>query len=141
MNTLIDLPTRGDIKQALQGLAKGLDGLDETYKQAMERIESQGMRSRQLAKQIMAWIIHARRPLSTVELRHALAVRPPIKKLNEDYLPAVKVLRSVCAGLVTIDEMSNTIRLVHYTTQEYFERTETNWFPDAEIDVAMTCIN
>src|SRR5215469_5157351 len=140
LNTLIGLPTRGDIKQALRSLAKGAGGLDETYKLTMERIECQGSGYRELAKQILAWIVHAKRPLSTLELRHALAVRPHMMKLDEDYLPSVKVLRSVCAGLVTVDEESSTIRLVHYTTQEYFERAQKHWFPEAEQNIATTCV-
>ena len=47
---------------------------------------------------------------------------------------------SVCAGLVTVDEDSNIIRLVHYTTQEYFERTQTVWFPNAESNITTTCV-
>jgi ankyrin repeat protein len=47
---------------------------------------------------------------------------------------------SVCAGLVTVDEESNIIRLVHYTTQEYFERTRTDWFPNVQKDVTITCV-
>lgn len=124
MNTLIDLPTKGDIRQALQHLTRGIEGLDKTYEQAMERIEGQGNGLRLLAKRILAWIVNAERPLSTAELRHALAVQPGAVKLNEDYLPSIKVLRSVCAGLVTVDEESDIIRLVHYTTQDYFRRTQ-----------------
>ena len=45
-------------------------------------------------------------------------------KLDEENLPEIEDMVSVCAGLVTIDEESNIIRLVHYTTQEYFERTQ-----------------
>jgi ankyrin repeat protein len=47
---------------------------------------------------------------------------------------------SLCAGLVAIDEESNIIRLVHYTTQDYFERTQKRWFPDADMDIVTTCI-
>jgi hypothetical protein len=47
---------------------------------------------------------------------------------------------SVCAGLVTVYEESGIIRLVHYTTQEYFERTRKRWFPDAETDIATMCV-
>jgi ankyrin repeat protein len=140
MNTLINLPTRGDIKQALRNLAKGIEGLDQTYKQAMERIEGQGEGLWKLAKRILAWIIHAKRPLSTVELQYALAVRPPIMKLDKDYLPSTKVLRSICAGLVTVDEESAIIRLVHYTTQKYLMRTQRDWFPNAEADIVKTCV-
>ena len=42
---------------------------------------------------------------------------------------------SVCARLVAVDRESNIIRLVHYTTQEYFKRTQKDWFPDAETNI------
>ena len=45
--------------------------------------------------------------------------------LDEDNLPEIEDMVSVCAGLVTIDEESNVIRLVHYITQEYFKRTQS----------------
>ena len=32
------------------------------------------------------------------------------------------------------------IRLVHYTTQGYFRRTQIRWFPDAEFEIVKTCI-
>ncbi|KAJ5359300.1 uncharacterized protein N7496_011713 [Penicillium cataractarum] len=80
---------------------------------------------------------HFRRSL-TSELQHTLAVEPGRSKLDEDNIPQIMV--EVCAGLVTVDEESNIIRLVHYTTQEYFERTRNQWFPDAESDIAKTCI-
>ena len=55
--------------------------------------------------------------------------------LDQDNLPELENMVSVCAGLVTIDEDSNVIRLVHYTTQEYFERTQSHWFPNAQTDI------
>jgi hypothetical protein len=48
---------------------------------------------------------------------------------------------SVCAGLVTIDEESEIIRLVHYTTQEYFEETQRQWFPDAQTNITTICVS
>jgi hypothetical protein len=140
MNNLIDQPTKGDIKQALQHLAKGINGLDKTYEQAMERINDQGSRIRELAEHILGWIIHAKRPLSTVELQHALGVRTRTTKLDEDYLPSIRVLRSVCAGLVATDEQSGIVRLVHYTTQQYFERTWYSWFPNAQTYITDICV-
>ncbi|OCL04595.1 ankyrin repeat protein, partial [Glonium stellatum] len=140
MKTLVGLPTRGHIKEAVQNMAKGVDGLDKVYEQAMERIKNQGTSSQELARSILAWIVHARRPLSVLEFRHALAVKPCTGKLDEDYLPSIRVVRSLCAGLVTVDKESNIIRLVHYTTQEYFERTQMLWFPNAHRDIARTCV-
>ncbi|KAF2183660.1 ankyrin, partial [Zopfia rhizophila CBS 207.26] len=140
MNTLRNQPTKGHVKEVLQHLAKGVNGLDETYKQAMERIKDQGRPTYELANHILGWIVHAKTPLSTRELQHALAVKSRTRELNEDYVPSQRFLRSVCAGLVTIDEQSGVVRLVHYTTQEYFERTWTTWFPYAQTDITNVCV-
>jgi hypothetical protein len=43
--------------------------------------------------------------------------------------------------LVVTDQKSNIIRLAHYTAQEYFERTGVTWFPEAQKDIAMTCLH
>ena len=47
---------------------------------------------------------------------------------------------SVCAGLVAVDKESSIIRLVHYTTQEYFERVRMEWNPGAQEEIAVTCL-
>jgi ankyrin repeat protein len=140
MNTLMMQPTRGDLRQALKNIAKGPDKLDQTYEQAMDRINDQGSRICEIAKGILGWIIHAKRPLSTNELQHALAVRPDTSKLDKDYLPSIQLLLSICAGLVTIDREGGIIRLVHFTTREYFERTWTFWFPNAQKDITNVCV-
>ena len=47
---------------------------------------------------------------------------------------------SVCAGLVTIDDGSSIIRLVHYTAQEYFQQTLPSWIPTAQEKIARVCL-
>jgi hypothetical protein len=84
----------------------------------MERINSQVIDFKELARQVLSWIICAKRPLTTLELQHALAVEVGKTKLNKHNLPEIEDMVSVCAGLVTVDEESDIIRLVHYTTQE-----------------------
>jgi hypothetical protein len=61
-------------------------------------------------------------------------------QLDEDNLPQVEDMISVCAGLAIVDEESNIIRLAHYTTQEYFERTQSRWFPNANGDIVRICL-
>ena len=128
------------LRTALRKLPKGSDAYDQAYKDAIDRIEGQNENSRQLAKQVLSWITCAKRPLTTLELRHALAVEIGDTELDEENVSEIEDMVSVCAGLVTVDEESNIIRLVHYTTQEYFERTRREWLPDAETDIASTCI-
>ncbi|KAK1841683.1 ankyrin repeat protein [Colletotrichum chrysophilum] len=98
----------------------------------MERIEGQLDEQKTLAKDALSWIVCARRPLETLELQHALAVERGTTELDEDNITELEDIVSVCAGLVTIDEESGVIRLVHYTTQEYFERTAEQWLPSAQ---------
>jgi len=91
----------------------------------MERITGQKPGLKKLAMDVLAWITCAKRPLTTVELQHALAVEAGEPGIDEENLTQVDDMVSVCAGLVTVDEESDIMRLVHYTTQEYFERTQT----------------
>ena len=114
--------------------------LDLAYAQTMERIEGQEAGLQELAIQVLSWITCAKRPLSTLELRHALAVEIGQYELDQENLPETEDMVSVCAGLVTVDEESDIIRLVHYTTQEYFERTQISWFPNAQNDITTTCV-
>jgi hypothetical protein len=124
----------------MKNLATGSGAYDHAYEDAMERINSQIKDQEELAKQVLSWITCVKRPLTTSELQHALAIEIGESQLDKENIPEVEDIVSVCAGLVTADEESATIRFVHYTTQEYFERTQSYWFPNAEIDITITCV-
>lgn len=128
------------IRRALENLPNGLNALDKSYHNAMERIQGQKAGFQKVAKQVLSWIVCAKRPLTTLELQHALAVEVGDSELGEDNLQEIEEIVSVCAGLVTVDEESDIVRLVHYTTQEYFERTQFLWFPEAQTVIATTCV-
>ena len=90
--------------------------LDRTYTQAMERIEGQAPEHRELARQVLSWITCARRQLTSSELRHAIAIEVDTRELDRENITDIELIVSVCAGLVIIDEESDIIHLVHYTT-------------------------
>ncbi|KAK3352642.1 hypothetical protein B0T25DRAFT_189655 [Lasiosphaeria hispida] len=146
---LHDKPTAKEIKSALEQFQNKSPGMTEdqnlellasAYDQTMERIHGQGPGWQRLATQVLAWITCAKRPLTALELQHALGVETSRLELDQDNLPQIGDMVSVCAGLVTVDEESGTIRLVHYTTQEYFERTQERWFSTAEDDITAVCV-
>ncbi|KAJ5718458.1 ankyrin [Penicillium malachiteum] len=92
------------------------------------------------AKEVLAWIICATRPLTPIELQHALAIESDESYVDEENIPDINDLVSICAGLVTIDEQSTVIRLAHYTTQEYFEDDLDGLFPGAHSLLGAPCI-
>ncbi|CAG9982523.1 unnamed protein product [Clonostachys byssicola] len=126
--------------QAKVNTDERLDLLAQAYDEAMDRIRMQPPGFQQLATKVLTWIIFARRQLTILELQHALAVSVGDEELDEDNMRDIKDIVSVCLGLVTVDEQSGIVRLVHYTTQEYFEQTKTRLFPNAEIELATICV-
>jgi ankyrin repeat protein len=140
LDSLIDKTSIKALKTALKRLPRGLEVLDDAYKEAMERIENQITDFRAVAKQVLSWVTWAKRPLTSRELRHALAVEVGTHELDEENLPEIGDVVSVCAGLVIVDKESDIIRLAHYTAQDYFERTQMSSFPNAQRDIAATCV-
>jgi ankyrin repeat protein len=137
--------TVGKVKSALKTLPKGSDAYDVAYAAAMERIFAQGEQSSETARKILSWILCAHRPLSTQELLHSLAVEAEDEDsgagstLDEDNFMDTGQILSICAGLVTIDEQGDTVRFIHYTTQEYLERNREKWLPCANLEISRTC--
>ncbi len=140
LNSLVGKTSPKKLRDALKKLPTGSEAYDYTYGNAMERIGRQAEDAKELALQVLAWIVCAKRPLKTTELQHALAVEIDEPELDEENFPEIENMVSVCAGLVTVDADSNIIRLVHYTTQEYFERTQKDWFLNADSDITRVCI-
>ncbi|KNG90326.1 hypothetical protein ANOM_001463 [Aspergillus nomiae NRRL 13137] len=91
--------------------------LDNVYEQAMLRVQGQAKDRQELAMRTLSFIACANR------------------RLTSD----IGLIVSVCAGLVIVDKNIDIIRLVHYTIQEYFERTWQSWFPNAHTDMAKAC--
>ncbi|KAI1113474.1 hypothetical protein F5Y14DRAFT_441857 [Nemania sp. NC0429] len=139
-SSLIGKDTPKAIRKALQSLVTGSQAYDAAYELAMRRIRGQVQEQAERAKQVLSWVTCAQRPLTTFELQHALAVEIDEVNLDRENLPQIEDAVSVCAGLVTVDEESNVVRLVHYTTQEYFIRTQHQWFPNAQRSITEICI-
>jgi ankyrin repeat protein len=140
VDSLIDKRTKAKVISALKNLSKGSEALEDAYSEAITRIDGQLQDDRVLAKNVLSFISYAQRPLTTGELCHALAVGVGDEELDFDNIPDVEDILSVCAGLVTVDEESQVIRLVHYTTQDYLEDIREKWNPDAQYDIASTCL-
>ena len=130
------------IKLALESMP---NELDELYRQTVERIRRQPGDDGELGMKVLSWVTHAKRPLRVEEIQHALAVEidededPPCQ-LDFDNILSPQTLTDLCAGLVVIDSSSQIIRLVHYTTQEFFDRERQNCSADTEHEISKVCL-
>ncbi len=100
MDSLAQTATRRKLKDALAKLPENIMG---AYAEILEsRINSQNDDDRVLAFCIFGWIAFAKRPLTVLELQHALAVDldSDMMAFNPDNLYSEDVLGSVCGGLV-----------------------------------------
>ena len=128
--------TLRDIKDALASLP---EELDRVYDKVLQRIEDQEKSHGACALQILSWILLAARPLKSLEIQNALAVRLGDSTFDESGIPEIDDLLVVCAGIVTIRE-NNTLSFVHYTAKEYLDRRRTELFPNAQRDLALVCL-
>ena len=105
-------------KKALKSI-KGGAGLGDAYGVTLERIQSQDEEKTQLAMATLTWVCHSERPLQVDELCHALAVEIGATDFDPENIPSIGTLLQCCQGLITIDKEASTVRLIHYTVQEY----------------------
>jgi len=111
----ITLHTR---RQKLDEMTKGED-LGGAYAATLSRMAAQPRSGSGLGMQVLMWVSHAERPLHVDELCHALGVEKGSMDLNVRNIPTIETLLASSLGLVTVEKSSSTVRLVHYTLQEY----------------------
>jgi hypothetical protein len=109
MDTLETKNTAKAVRDALDVLPTEVD---DTYREAMNRIAQQSKDDEALAKRVLMWITYAVRPLSFMELRHAVSTLPGMTNIDSESLVQEQLLTSVCAGLVAVDGEGNIVRLI-----------------------------
>ena len=137
MDSLTKQPHRKALRLALENLPPELD---DTYDDALARINGQDKEDTKMAHHVLGWVTHATRALTMKQLQHALSVEPEQADLDEEILIDEELLISTCLGLVTVDHTSEEVRLVHYTAQKYFEQRLLDIFPDNHLRIASTCL-
>lgn len=92
--------------------------------------------------------MHAKTPLTVAQIQHVVATRKGDTFFDPKGIVRIGLLLSPCACLVVVGDeyvpglrkVGSTVRLVHFTVQEYFQRKREVWFPKAALDIARICI-
>ena len=125
-------------KKALQSI-KGGAGLGDAYGVTLERIKAQDEEKTKLAMATLTWVCHSERPLQVDELGHALAVDIGATDFDPENIPLIGTLLHCCQGLITVDKEASTVRLIHYTVQEYL-CSHQGLFSKPQSILAETCL-
>ncbi|KAI1774254.1 heterokaryon incompatibility protein-domain-containing protein [Hypoxylon cercidicola] len=94
--------------------------LEQAYNKVVKRIRRRPEHAK-FAKEVLSWILVARRPLTIKELQHALVLEPSKIPVDKWQLIHPSTIASTCGGLVVVEQSTNTIRLVHSTARLFLE--------------------
>jgi len=115
------------------------NGLSEAYTATISRIKVQKGYKAALGLKVLMWVLYSERPLRGEELCHALGVEIGSEDLDLENVPALRTLLASCLGLVTVEESSSTVRLVHFTLQEHLS-SDTALFRSSHSAIAEVCL-
>ena len=105
-------------RERLNEITDGL-GLGDGYSAMVEWVKAQGGDESRLGMEALMWISHAERTLKVDELCYALAVELGSTDFNLENVPSIATLMNCCQGLIAVDKEASTLRLTHFTPQEY----------------------
>jgi len=111
----------------------------DAYSSTIERVKAQDEGKSRLGMAALMWLSNAERPLSADELCHALAVELGSKDFNAGSAPLISTLVGYCQGLITVDEETSTVRLIHPSVKEYLS-THTDIFCKPHSAMAEICL-
>jgi len=138
MDVILAEATIHQRRRALDGMIKGIS-LRDAYDATFDRISRQDGKKSKLGMEALMWVSHSERPLNIVELRHALGVELGVEDFNIQNVPSIHAILGCTLGLVAIDEKASTVRLLHFTLQEYLLQRPT-LFATAHSMMAEICL-
>jgi len=113
--------------------------LGGAYGATLERIKAQDEEKARMAMAALTWVCHSERPLQVDELCYALAVEIGETDFDHENIPWMGTLLDCCQGLIAVDAEASTVRLIHYTVQEYLS-TQSGLFSKPHSILAETCL-
>ena len=137
IQSIVNEPTTGDMEDAIEAMPHDLH---QAFYQTLARIQRQSDGRKRLGMNVLLWMSHAKGSLTVAELSEAMAVKPGNTSVNSRHRPSQNMMIECCMGLVTVDQESSSIHLVHYALQEFFRDQREEIFPSGEDQIADICI-
>lgn len=114
------------MEDALERMSGDIDG---AFEDTISRIQNLPKSRAQLGMDVLMWLCHAGRVMSTAELSDALAFGKGRGSKLSKYRPSLEIILECCHGLVVRSADKACIELAHYSIQEYLESHTSSLFP------------
>ncbi|KAH6909906.1 hypothetical protein BKA70DRAFT_1221560 [Coprinopsis sp. MPI-PUGE-AT-0042] len=137
LDALCECATAYEVRRTLQAFPSKIE---DVYRQTWQRILEQKSIHVLLAKAVLVWVLNAARPMTIDELECAVAMAPNTFTFQPDRLAPGTTLEAFCHGLVTIEEESKLVRLVHYTAKDTLHGLLRDSFPHPHSHLVMVCM-
>lgn len=144
MQALCEENSDSEILVALENLPPDLP---KTYERILHRsVKGSDYR---LVRRIFRWLIVARRPLCTGELREAVGIEPFQEEWDDKkFVNNIEMAIASCGNLVFVDEELQTVHFTHTSVKQFllsYDVTEplTDYhleFEEADAEVGITCM-
>jgi ankyrin repeat protein len=135
-----DILTELDRLRTAQTTDKSMDQpIGPAYDQILKAIRNQPKICEWRAIRTLACLVPTQRILTIKELQIVVSLKADMTKLDTLDLPAEEKLIDFCFGLVVKDDVTKTVRLAHFSAQEYLN--QKGIIPhDSEPTLAIACI-
>ncbi|KAH6903958.1 ankyrin repeat domain-containing protein 28 [Coprinopsis sp. MPI-PUGE-AT-0042] len=126
-----------DVEETLEAFPTDIEDI---YMKTWQRIIHQGPKQLNLAKLVLLWITHAHGEMTIDALRRAVATSPETHAFDPKRMVPEALLISVCCGLVSVDDKTRIVRLIHYTTRDAILPRILELFPIPHALLAHVCL-
>ncbi|KAH6884376.1 hypothetical protein BKA70DRAFT_1084358, partial [Coprinopsis sp. MPI-PUGE-AT-0042] len=137
LDALCECVTAHEVREVLEAFPSRIE---DVYHQTWQRILEQKSSHVVLAKATLVWVRSSSRSMTIEELERAVATSPKNYKFEPNRLAPGTTLMALCRGLVTFEEQSRLVRLVHYTAKDTLQGLFHDSFPHPHSHLAMVCM-
>ncbi|KAH6916394.1 hypothetical protein BKA70DRAFT_1092729, partial [Coprinopsis sp. MPI-PUGE-AT-0042] len=137
LDALCECLSAEDVRETLKEFPPSIE---DVYRQTWVRISHQSRKHAPLAKAVLVWVLNAARSMTIEELERAVATSPDTHKFTPSRVVPGTTLVSICGGLITVEEESRLVRLVHYTAKGTLEHLLHDAFPHPHTLLAAVCM-